>query len=218
MLHPKTLRVLLDAGRDVVSEVFRTAWQPGAPELPQVRQCDTYSLHEARYEARLTEAGRREHAATFIAQLRVPGRYRVGGLGACPRVGRRALELGARFERIYNLSFPREARQFCVRAAALGLELFVDTHVPAYPIYRDGHVDGLAAFVCRTVVGRFEMPFRGDGTAGATPPWARPNARGSRPGSRGCRLPRKSRNCDRRRRTAPDRPRRVGRRNPPRSG
>lgn len=77
-----------------------------------------------------------------MAQLRQPGVYEVGGLGACTLIRRSALEKGVRFERIRNLSLWGEDRHFCVRAAALGIPLFVDTRNPAFHIYRDSDLEG----------------------------------------------------------------------------
>jgi SRSO17 transposase len=61
-------------------------------------------------------------------------------------ISRTALEAGVNFSRISNLSFWGEDRHFCIRAAALGLQLFVDTHYPAYHIYRDSDLEGVKSF------------------------------------------------------------------------
>ena len=47
-----------------------------------------------------------------------------------------ALSKGVSYSEIYNITFWGEDRHFCIRAAALGIELFVDTHFPAFHIYR----------------------------------------------------------------------------------
>src|SRR5690606_16148011 len=47
------------------------------------------------------------------------------------------------FSEIKNLSFWGEDRHFCIRAAALGLSLYVDTNYPAYHIYRESDLEGV---------------------------------------------------------------------------
>ena len=102
----------------------------------------------------MTQAGKRVHVAAIFARPRAPSRYRVGRLGAYTFVSRRTLDFDARFERIWSLSFPSEDQHYCIRAAELGLGLFVGTHVPAYPIYRERHLDRVAAFLGCTLFGR----------------------------------------------------------------
>ena len=95
----------------------------------------------------LSEGERATRTAEFIVKLRSPGVYEVGGLGACTLLSREAMQKGFRFAPIPNLSFWGEDRHACVRAAALGLQLFIDTHYPAYHIYRDSDLTGVEAFV-----------------------------------------------------------------------
>ena len=74
----------------------------------------------------------------------------MGGLGACTLIARAALLKGVRFKQIENLRILKgEDRFFCVRAAALGLELFVDTHYPAYHIYRESDLEGVPEYIAK---------------------------------------------------------------------
>lgn len=82
----------------------------------------------------------------FIESLKEKGVFRVGGLGACTLISRRALEAGVNFSSLYNISFWGEDRSFCIRAAAAGLDLFVDTYYPAYHIYRMTDLDGVGIY------------------------------------------------------------------------
>ena len=82
----------------------------------------------------------------FLDILQKPGTYRVGGLGACTLISRKALTIGVCFKKIYNLDLIGEDRHFCVRAAALGLELYADTHYPPYHIYRESELVGLPVY------------------------------------------------------------------------
>lgn len=137
VLHPRTIRHLVSLDRDIVSEVFWTRWSPGAVELPQVWLRDTYDLVPKRRGEELPAEEATRRTAHLLEQLRVPGLYEVGGLGACTMISRRALLEGARFKEIPNLSFWGEDRHFCIRAAALGLALHADTHYPPLHLYRE---------------------------------------------------------------------------------
>jgi len=146
VLNPVTIKHLVSLNKEVVSEVFWTKWKPGFPELPQVWLVDEYGMFYKNRNEQLTheEAIRRENE--FVNKMRIPGVYEVGGLGACTLISKSAIEKGVSFDKIKNLSFWGEDRHFCVRAAAIGIELFVDTHYPAYHIYRDEDLGGIVKF------------------------------------------------------------------------
>jgi hypothetical protein len=146
VLHPKTLVHLSGLGKDIISEVYWTVWQPGIIPLPQVWVGDQYRLHPMRRGEVLEEQEVSRRREEFLAMLRRPGVYKVGGLGACTLISRRAISTGVSFAEIYNLGFIGEDRHFCIRAVALGLELYADTHYPPYHIYRESDLPGLAAY------------------------------------------------------------------------
>ncbi|MEN6350452.1 MAG: hypothetical protein ABFD08_13790 [Syntrophomonas sp.] len=146
VLHPLTLIHLISLGKDIVSEIFWTKWEPDFMELPQVWVSDQYNLFDSTRGESLTPEETALRIIRFIGQLKTPGVYRVGGLGACTLIHKKALQAGVNFSPIYNISFVGEDRHFCIRAAALGLELFVDTHYPAYHIYRISDLDELEDF------------------------------------------------------------------------
>ncbi|OXS58011.1 hypothetical protein B1A99_15385 [Cohnella sp. CIP 111063] len=143
VVHPDTLLRLLDADRQIVSEIFWTQWQPGSRPLPQVWLMDEYEMAEREPGERLTDAEMKRRIDEFLAMLTVPGRYRVGGLGACMLIRGEALRAGVRFGKIRNLSFWWEDRHFCIRAECLGFGLFVDTTLPALHLYRKEDLDRL---------------------------------------------------------------------------
>lgn len=147
VMHPKTIQQLIKSGKDIVSNIFWTAWTPGSIEEPQVWLSDYYTQYQALPGEALTEEQKRERAFSFYRQLRQPGTYEVGGLGACTLISKAALQKDISFRQIKNITFWGEDRHFCVRAAALGLSLFVDTHYPAYHIYRETKLEGVDAFV-----------------------------------------------------------------------
>ncbi|MNI25529.1 Glycosyl transferase family 2 [compost metagenome] len=137
LLHPSTLCRLLSTGKDIVSEIFWTRWQPEGALLPQVWMSDEYNLYENKQGETMTENEQQLERFKFLAKLRTPGVYEVGGLGACTLIKRNVLEDGVHFGQIPNLTFWGEDRHFCIRAASIGYSLYVDTHFPAFHLYRD---------------------------------------------------------------------------------
>lgn len=148
VLHPRTLEQLASSGKEIVSNIFWTRWQPGAKEMPQVWLQDEYALYRRGGSAPAGTEAEDEDAQTnaFLEQLRIPGCYEVGGLGACTLIRRSVLEAGVNFDRIPNVSFWGEDRHFCIRAQAYGFQLYVDTHLPAYHIYRLSELPGALAY------------------------------------------------------------------------
>ncbi|WNS41950.1 glycosyltransferase [Paenibacillus sp. MMS20-IR301] len=147
ILHPDTLLHLLATDKDIISEVFWTQWQPGAIMQPQVWVHDEYNQWEVLPGEQLSreEINHRFHA--FLQKLQQPGVYEVGGLGACTLISSRAIASGVSYDRVRNISYWGEDRHFCIRAAALGIPLFVDTHYPALHLYRDSDLQKVAEFV-----------------------------------------------------------------------
>lgn len=146
MIHPKTLISLINSNKDIISEVFWTRWQKETRELPQVWMCDEYSFVTKERDKVLTDEEYNREYTNFIEKLRKPGVYEVGGLGACTLISKKAIDAGVNFSKIYNLSFWGEDRHFCIRAAALGLKLYVDTTYPACHIYRKDNLKEIEEF------------------------------------------------------------------------
>ena len=146
VLHPRTLVHLASLEKDIVAEVFWTMWRPDMIPLPQVWVAGQYRLHDLQPGENLTDEETLRRIGRFLAMLRQSGTYKVGGLGACTLVSKHALSLGVSFAPVYNLDYGGEDRHFCVRAAALGLELWADTHYPPYHVYRESELAGLAAY------------------------------------------------------------------------
>jgi hypothetical protein len=142
ILHPNTLINLLERKKDIVSEIFWTQWSPNQVLLPQVWLYDKYSMYDTRNS--LSENEMVKEIYKFLDMLKKPGIYKVGGLGACTLISNTVLKAGICFKEIYNLTIPGEDRHFCIRAAALGFELFVDTVYPAFHIYRESLLDDCA--------------------------------------------------------------------------
>jgi glycosyltransferase involved in cell wall biosynthesis len=146
LLHPSTMKHLIRTGKDIISEIFWTSWVPGSPELPNVWLYDHYDMCRRKREESLNHEEVYARSQDFLNQLRIPGVYEVGGLGACTLISREAMLKGISFNEIPNLTLWGEDRHFCIRAQALGLKLHVDTHFPAYHIYREGALAGVKDF------------------------------------------------------------------------
>ena len=136
ILNPELLEHLEKAEKDVISEIFWTRWHPGQRLEPNVWLFDEYDLAYRNPGEEINEETKEERSSQFLKQLKVPGIYEVGGLGACTLISRKALLKGVDFSYIPNLTIRGEDRFFCIRASVLGIGLFVDTYYPAYHIYR----------------------------------------------------------------------------------
>ncbi|MEG6520553.1 glycosyltransferase [Desulfotomaculum sp. 1211_IL3151] len=145
-LQPKTIRHLVSLNKDIVSEVFWTTWEPELAPMPQVWVADQYKLFDSKRGEPLDEEEVKKRMMAFIELLQRPGTYKVGGLGACTLISRQALLKGVSFNEIYNISLWGEDRHFCVRAAALGLELYADTFYPPFHIYRESELAELKMY------------------------------------------------------------------------
>lgn len=154
LLHPDTLVQLINTKKDIISEIFWTRWQPNTQELPQVWACDHYTLYEIAPGESVSREEILSRTQKWIANLRKPGIYKVGGLGACTLISRQVLEKGVDFSPLYNISFWGEDRHFCIRAVAKGFELFVDTNYPAFHIYRENDFPRAHEFLLKLSISR----------------------------------------------------------------
>ncbi|WP_410513147.1 glycosyltransferase family 2 protein [Paenibacillus sp. BR2-3] len=152
ILHPHTLEHLAAMGKDIISEVFWTQWQPDTMLQPQVWMHDEYSQWERLPGEQLSAEEISYRFNHFLTKLRIPGVYEVGGLGACTLISRHAIETGVSYNIIKNISYWGEDRHFCIRAAALGIPLYVDTHYPALHLYRDSDLSKVEEFIQSTAV------------------------------------------------------------------
>lgn len=112
VLQPETLQALLEAKKDIVSELF---WTNG--------WCNAWMFDQSTGMSR---------------DWKNPGLYQVGMTGACMLVSRRVLEKCdySPIPNIYKCLWG-EDRHFCIRAACHGFELWTDTHYPPEHLYTD---------------------------------------------------------------------------------
>ncbi len=147
LVHPNLIEHLKTANKDIISEIFWSQWHNDRPFEPNVWLFDEYDLVPKRLGEELTEKEMDVRRTKFLNQLRIPGLYEVGGLGACTLISRAALVKGVSFEPIKNLTIHGEDRFFCIRAAVIGIDLFVDTFYPAYHIYREQDLNGVEDYI-----------------------------------------------------------------------
>ena len=116
VVDPKTLKTLMDADKDIVSEIFWT-------QAPNGKYwCNAWMV---------------DQSAGMPEEWRKPGLYRCGMTGALTLVKRRVFEAGVDYSRIPNIQMALrgEDRHFCVRAACAGFELWIDSNCPARHLY-----------------------------------------------------------------------------------
>lgn len=112
ILHPLTLKTLLEADKDIVSEIF---WTNG--------WCNGWMCDQA--------SGMRQ-------EWHKPGLYEVGMTGALTLVKRKVFE-AIDYTPIPNIvaALWGEDRHFCIRAACYGFQMWIDTHYPAEHLYTE---------------------------------------------------------------------------------
>jgi cellulose synthase/poly-beta-1,6-N-acetylglucosamine synthase-like glycosyltransferase len=124
VLHPDTLINLLKAKKEIVAEVFWTKWNVlDKNEMPNAWDLDAYIFIKGTLE-----------------KYRQKGLYECGGTGACILIHRNVIDAGVSYIPIKNVSFWGEDRAFCIRASVAGFDIYIDTHSPAYHIYRDENI------------------------------------------------------------------------------
>ena len=147
VLNPDTVKHLISLNKDIVSNVFWTSWNPADEIAPQVWLQDESNYYIRNWDVEYTKEEKKQMKIDFVEQLKIPGLYEVGGLGACTLISKNAINAGVSFKLIDNVSFWGEDRHFCIRAMALGFKLYVDTVMPAYHIYREEYLKGVKDFI-----------------------------------------------------------------------
>lgn len=116
VLDPWTLYHLINADKDIVSEIFWTQ-APNGKYWCNAWMEDQYSSPPEEWKK--------------------PGLYQCGMTGALTLVKRRVFEAGVSYAKIPNIhnALRGEDRHFCIRAACAGFEMWIDTHCPARHLY-----------------------------------------------------------------------------------
>ena len=147
VVDKRSLLHLISRNVDIVSNVFYTQWTPNDSIYPQCFWIpNLYSKFESFTQSPSNEVVS-QMETDFYAKIRVPGLYKVDGLGACTLIKTVALKKGVNFSSIPNLSVYGEDRDFCIRAGALGFDLYIDTVYPAYHIFREEYLSRVNEFI-----------------------------------------------------------------------
>ena len=116
VVDPRTLKTLIEADKDIVSEIFWTKAPSG------FYWCNAWMA---------------DQSAGMPEDWKKPGLYRCGMTGALTLVKRRVFEAGVDYTQIPNIrtALRGEDRHFCVRASCAGFEMWIDSHCPATHLY-----------------------------------------------------------------------------------
>ncbi len=146
VIDKRTLLQLLSDKVDIVSNVFWSQWRKNDILTAQCFWIpDIYLQYKEFGVPRPVEESDRIRMDMY-EQLKIPGLYKVDGLGACTLISRKALEKGVNFTAIPNLKIPGEDRHFCIRAGVAGIDLYMDTVYPAYHIYKEKYLSRVDEF------------------------------------------------------------------------
>ena len=146
VLDKRSLLQLLSDKVDIVSNVFWNQWKKNGFMTAQCFWMPDIYLQESSWNTPRPFAESHKIRLDMYEQLKKPGLYKVDGTGACTLVSRRALESGVNYDPIHNLKLLGEDRPFCIRAGALGFDLYMDTHYPAYHCSREMFLDRVEEF------------------------------------------------------------------------
>lgn len=146
LLHPSAIRSMLDAKKEVVSNIYWTEFFAGRNAYPHAWMSDEYSFYEKRNREELSIDLMSKLSNGFLERLKEPGYHEVGGLGGCMLIARSVIEKGVRFARLQNVTFGGRHHHFCIRAAALDIGLFVDSHYPALHLFRESDLEKVEEF------------------------------------------------------------------------
>lgn len=146
VIDRRSMLQLLADNVDIVSNVFWSQWQKNGILTPQCFWIPDIYIQDKAFNVRMTFEEAHKIKMDMVEKLKQPGLYKVDGLGACTMISRHALEMGVNFKEIPNLRIPGEDRPFCIRAGALGIELYMDSVYPAYHINKEIYLDRVDEF------------------------------------------------------------------------
>lgn len=146
VIDRRSMLQLLADNVDIVSNVFWSQWQKNGILTPQCFWIPDIYIQDKAFNVRMTFEEAHKIKMDMVEKLKQPGLYKVDGLGACTMISRHALEMGVSFKEIPNLRIPGEDRPFCIRAGALGIDLYMDSVYPAYHINKEIYLDRVDEF------------------------------------------------------------------------
>ena len=145
VVHPKTLEQLMGSKKEIIASVFWTSSK--GESAPQVWLFDENTQFDIKISEGISDDEKGRRRTEFFQKLQAPGTYEVGGVRSCTLISKNVLQSGVSFQRINNVTFLSDDSHFCLRAAALGFSMYVDTHYPSYHIVRETGESSLAGVV-----------------------------------------------------------------------
>lgn len=146
VIDKRSMLQLLSNNVDIVSNVFWSQWRKNGTLTPQCFWIPDIYIQDKAFNVPMTFEEAHAIKMDMVERLKKPGLYKVDGLGACTMISRKALEMGVNFKEIPNLRIPGEDRPFCIRAGALGIDLYMDSTYPAYHINKEIYLDRVEEF------------------------------------------------------------------------
>lgn len=146
VIDKRSMLQLLSNNVDIVSNVFWSQWRKNGILTPQCFWIPDIYIQDKAFNVPMTFEEAHAIKMDMVEKLKKPGLYKVDGLGACTMISRKALEMGVSFKEIPNLRIPGEDRPFCIRAGALGIDLYMDSTYPAYHINKEIYLDRVDEF------------------------------------------------------------------------
>jgi radical SAM superfamily enzyme YgiQ (UPF0313 family) len=120
LIPPGTLKLLIYKQCPIIGACIWTKWPGFDREMPNGWDSNFYEFSQS------------------PERFKTPGDYVVGGTGAVILVSRYVYEQGVNYNRIYSLPFTAwEDRAFCIRAAAQGFYIVLNTELGIKHLYTD---------------------------------------------------------------------------------
>ena len=136
LLHPNTISKLIDQKKDIITQLHWTEINGGIH--PNVWLYDFWDFaYRRHYGEHISRAKQLKRMQELFYKLDNVELFKVGGLCGCCLISKSALVKGVGYDQIYNLNTASEDYHFSVRAAALGIPLYVYTINPAFHIFTD---------------------------------------------------------------------------------
>lgn len=123
MVHPRTVVNLVAQRKHFCSTIFWTHFEGSITHTPNA----WYSKPQG-------------FSVEDLFLLRESKILPVDYTGACTLVSEKLLRDGVSFSRIHNIFYLGEDKHFCIRAAVLGYQAYVNTEYPAFHIYNENLV------------------------------------------------------------------------------
>lgn len=125
VLHPDTLKHMLDQKKDFISTIFWTHFEGRPTYFPNAWMSNSKIFKN------------KEDFLSLKENKIVPVDY----TGACTLLSRKIIAEGVKFKKIPQVNAFGEDKHFCIRAGVLGFQPFLTTYYPAFHIYSNDLIE-----------------------------------------------------------------------------